>query len=409
MACGYNLRTRRPSQACPECGADVLVTIREAERRRIEQPMTLEGFSVTMRMMHILFGVALAAITFGIAELNGGRPMMVEWQSGEIQDYIGMLLGGVPARPFYPFIFFAGAAMIALVKNPEVLGRRLWVRAGLVIGVVIGAQYTLILFGSAGPLGMTAGGFAVVISLVISALAYAFPKRWLDWRLWTWLKPWHFWPIAAILFLIGLVLELVLSGSPFLVIALPIVLCLVLSPWLYMTTYSFALARVMRSVRRGYTATTNDEQLPWWMWLYGGLMGYGFAWAGSVLLAIESYAKLPKQPPDCYVCTAAANGHPRLVKSQPVRLASGRVMHANRQMRLCKAVELTLKTSTPRVHRAVRYVYDRIGPSLARWLKLPVAADLAYLMIAPIAWACGTILSLLIPGFRESVDRLYRD
>ena len=125
------------------------------------------------------------------------------------------------------------------------------------------------------------------------------------------------------------------------------------------------------------------------------------AWRGAYALALAEYAKLPTEPPpDCYVCTAAARGHRRWVGAD----ARG----CNDQMRHLKAAELALMALAPRLHRRLRRVYDAWGPSLARRLRRPLVADLAYALLKPLEWACREILRLAVEGADARARRLYR-
>lgn len=407
-ACGYNLRTRRPSQACPECGASVSAAITASEQRKARAPLTLEGFGVIARVLHVLFGVVLPIVPFLIAESSRG-PLLVEWQSGEWSDYVGMLLGGTPARPFYPLVILAGVALVALIAKPVVNGRKTWVRFALILGVVLAGQYTLILGMSFGLGSAVFAGCSIAAALAIAAGFVLVPASWCRWRFWSLFTPWRIVGITAGLAVLAILLGLLGDGGPFGILMMPVVLSVMFSPWVCLMVYLLACARICRSSRFVKAERVDGKDAPWWLLLFGGATGYGLAWAGSISLAIDAYAKLPTAPPDCYICTAAARGHARVVGSQQAVLRSGQTIRVNRQMRVCKAVELAIRATTPRGHRAMRHVYDRIGPVLAGRMSSPIAADMAYLMIAPIASLIGGLLTLLIPGFREATNRLYRD
>ncbi|MEZ6193135.1 MAG: DUF6688 family protein [Phycisphaerales bacterium] len=405
-ACGYNLRTRLPSQTCPECGASVSEAITVSEQRKTRPPLTLEGFGVATRVFYVLFGVVLPILPFLIVESNG-RPLLVEWQSGHWQDYIGMLLGGTPARPFYPLVILAGVAMVALIAKPVVNGRKNWVRFALLLGVILAGQYTLILGTSFGIGSAIFAGCSIAVALTIAAVFVFVPASWCRGRFWSFFTPRRKAGITIGLILLALLLGL-LTGNPFGPLMTPVVVSVLFSPWVCLVVYLLACARICRSSRLVKAGHVDGKDAPWWLLLFGGATGYCLAWAGSISLAIDAYAKLPTDPPDCYICTAAARGHARFVGSEPTALRSGQTIRVNRQMRTCKAVELAIKAITPCGHRALRRAYDRIGPVLAKRMSSPVAADLAYLVIAPVAWVCGGALSLIVPGFRETTDRLYR-
>ena len=144
------------------------------------------------------------------------------------------------------------------------------------------------------------------------------------------------------------------------------------------------------------------------MWTaIGSIAAYLAAWPGAVMLALHEYSKLPTSPPmGCYVCTAAAKGHPWLVRATPVTLADGRVMRVNRQMRVLKAGEMVLADCCPGLHRVLRRVYDAVGPRLAARVRSPWSADLAWLVFAGPALLVGVLL--WVGGRAARIGAAYR-
>ena len=121
---------------------------------------------------------------------------------------------------------------------------------------------------------------------------------------------------------------------------------------------------------------------------------------------LVEYSKLPLTDPACYVCSAAAHGHPGWVRSMPVGPAGIRV---NGQLRRLKFLEFALMAAFPTGHRMLRLIYDRIGPPLAsvcrrnRWF-----ADATFCMLVPIELSAIAVQRIF--GFRnDSVERLYRE
>lgn len=118
-------------------------------------------------------------------------------------------------------------------------------------------------------------------------------------------------------------------------------------------------------------------------------------WSVAVHSAIEHYEALPPPPEgDCYVATAASRGHARLVgaRNLPVR---GGVRRVTEQLLTLKAGELALKAAAPRLHRALRRVYDRVGPPIARRITTPWRADLAHLTLVPLSCLVQLALALV--------------
>ena len=103
-------------------------------------------------------------------------------------------------------------------------------------------------------------------------------------------------------------------------------------------------------------------------------------------MMLVEYAKLPANPPNCYVSSAAANGHSKLVKSFYVQAKAGANGYwVNRQMQRLKFLEFALKGISPRTHGCIRVGYNLIGPMLARLCKCNrLLADLTFLMLKPL-------------------------
>jgi hypothetical protein len=132
------------------------------------------------------------------------------------------------------------------------------------------------------------------------------------------------------------------------------------------------------------------------------------AWRGSFLWMLHEYSRLPTSPPpDCYVSTAAARGHPRLVHGRRRVSPHGDMHVVNAQMCTLKAAELLLASLSPGAHRACRWAYDRIGPTLASALVHPLLADAAYLALKPAEWLARAVLALLVPAQQDLIRRLY--
>ena len=125
-------------------------------------------------------------------------------------------------------------------------------------------------------------------------------------------------------------------------------------------------------------------------------------WIVAIQNAISAYDKLPKtNPPGCYICTAAQHGHAFLVRSESLN-----GIRVNTQLRTLKAGEIALRTILPRLHAMSRYVYDRLGPPLARRITNPWLADAAYLGLKPAEWLARAALALF--GATKLAQNLYQ-
>jgi len=139
-----------------------------------------------------------------------------------------------------------------------------------------------------------------------------------------------------------------------------------------------------------------------------GLGAYAGAWAMAVRQAIRMYQTLPPTPPArCYVASAAAGGHAGFVGSKDI-VVDGEPVAVNDQLRRLKAVEIALAEGWPAGHRAVRRVYDRCGPAVARvirrnrWL-----ADAAYVSLKPFEWVGVWIVRRKVADFHQLAADLY--
>ena len=96
------------------------------------------------------------------------------------------------------------------------------------------------------------------------------------------------------------------------------------------------------------------------------------AWRLSFIWMLEEYSQLPTTEPNrCFVCTAAARGHRRVVHGEDYRAPNGSLYRVNDQLRILKAFELLLLSTSPHAHCICRRVYDRVGPMLAAVLVHP--------------------------------------
>jgi len=137
------------------------------------------------------------------------------------------------------------------------------------------------------------------------------------------------------------------------------------------------------------------------------LAAYAGAWRIAWTTMLQQYAALPKSPPSCYIATAAARGHPWLVRAEQRFGPDGRAYRVNDQMRYLKAGELLLAVTCPSLHRLCRTIYDRLGPRLAACLVHPLLADAAYMALKPAEWLCRLLIAMLLPGWADLVRRMY--
>ena len=117
--------------------------------------------------------------------------------------------------------------------------------------------------------------------------------------------------------------------------------------------------------------------------------------AVKVPLAIRFFAALPPERPagygDCFVVSAAARGHPRIVGSHYDPQLERTV---NRQWRTLRAFESQLELHQPALHFRLRGLYNYIGPRIAARVRSPLTADFMFLLLKPIEWFARLYLSI---------------
>jgi hypothetical protein len=115
-------------------------------------------------------------------------------------------------------------------------------------------------------------------------------------------------------------------------------------------------------------------------------------WIGSVMLAKKEYLGLPNEPPDCFVVSAAMNGHERIVRPFLVEDSSGRQRQVNRQLLRFRQFEMLWTTASPRTHGWFRRMYNAAGPVIAAQIRTAWVADLMYLLLKPAELAAWLLL-----------------
>ena len=394
--CNYNLRTLALDATCPECGTPIHTTLEHRDGRKT-RPFSLYTLSPIMRTIGIVYAVLGPLLIVGMAASAPMEPIEVTHQSGEISDYIGVMLAGRSMWAFYPFLAWSYVAYTALMIRPIPMGRKWWVRAGLVLGCVLGIQYQLIIYGHM--MGLSTSFFvAVLVSLfplgVLAAVVFDYyakdAKRDPKPRDKRSMKAASISVIVtvSVLFVVGLV-----SRG---LILLPV---LFFGPYLMLMCMGAALCRLYRTDFD--KPMQRNKPIP----AAATAAGYIAAWPIAISQAQIVYNSLPLTYDGCYVCTASAHGHRWLTRAQPVVFADGNAMLVTRQMRTLKAGEHLLAERLPRLHRQMRRVYNRLGPGIASRIRSPWLADVSYLLFVPFAAGAWALLTLL--GRSSEIDRAY--
>ena len=336
------------------------------------------------RASYVLFLVVLPAFSFFSIEL-----LKPDWQTGKLSDYAILFLFPEASLLFFPLLAYSIVCYLLLLFQPTRFARSFVVRLGIYVGALLALQYSILV--------MIAGGSAAFVMVLtwIFPLIYSILYNKAIAR-WTAQKVNRFLFILALGVLLlgslvtrGSVAFLVLIG---LIMAAPfwsLLLSLLAANWLiknYETRFTFS---------RAFGLTT---------WL----AAYAAAWRFDILKMYKLYAALPPQPPpDCYIATAAAQGHPQLVGSWLVRRTNGETMRVNKQLQILKCAELALLAVKPGAHKMFRRVYDIIGKSLAKRMQNRLLADVAYLLLKPCDWLARLLLRRLVPEIDSISKKLY--
>ncbi len=351
------------------------------------------------RLLYAIVTIVLPIVCFALAYRGVGP----DWQSGRLADYTMIMLGGEVSKIFYPFLLYSMLCMLLLLISLRRFSRYFIVRFGIYSGVVLSLQFAVItgislfhledLFDVWTFYFIVFGGMACAIPVGINWLYEKARDRFGSKRTW--------YVIAGLCICAWIMVSVSYNSSsaPAFILFIVILACAPL--W----CLSIALTVSIRLFRH-YELDKFDRV---WrgLWVITWTTPFLLAWRVAVSRTLEIYALLPTSPPDCYVATAAARGHPGIVRSRPVARSGGRVTWVNPQMQHLKCAELTLMAMFPRTHRLLRQTYDLLGPWLARFLLHPILADVAYVLLKPIEWGARVVMKALVPNIDEIVDQTY--
>lgn len=340
------------------------------------------------RLLYALFLVGMPIISFVLAD-DVIRP---EWQSGRLSDYVGLLLNPEASLLFLVLLSYSVTCYILLLVNVEKFARLFLVRLGIYTGVLLAAQYSVLIVLAANSPVWWSVFIPVWMSLPILIKVYP----WVASR----------WGHRVVIIIIGVLivstsLVLALIDEAYLSVLIYILIGLVIGAPFW--SFLIALKAATWLFKNYETKPGAFHFLGITAWI--GL--YAAAWRHDVLKMLELYSALPTSPPDCYIATAAAQGHPHIVRSRPIQLTGGRQMSVNSQLQRLKCFELTLLVTAPRLHAVLRSVYDFIGPIFARRIKNPFVADLAYIVLVPFEWLATRVLRRLLPEFEIIANAMY--
>ena len=333
-----------------------------------------------LRVFHFATAIALPLICFAISAEH--YPAGPEWQRGKWFDYLGMIPSAKAGWPFYPLLLFAMYAAGRTIIQPRRAIDLPHIRIGLFTGVLLAWQYgyiqTVNIMSMDDPIVASLIGVIVPIGFV-AAMVFA---HWTSSKF-IWHRQWYLSPKGQTYFWGGILALglLTIVVSKLAAAGVIIVGSLVLAPGLTMTTF---VALSLLALRHGTPLNRQPQMIAWMLAWLGAFVA---AWATSYTGAIAAYAQLPTSNPACYIATAATRGHRRFVGRREINGVS-----LTPQLAMLKAGEFAIAARWPGVHRAMRGVYDVIGPRLATLIRNPVTADLVYVSLKPFEWL--TVLCL---------------
>ena len=336
------------------------------------------------RLVYSLFITLLPGFSFAATYL-----IMPEWQNGQLGSYIILLLLPKASWWFFPFLAYSIVCYLLLLLAPTRYAQSFVVRAGIYTGVLLALHYSILALIYA----LDSDAYVIILVWVFPSL-FSLAYRWASSK----------WAVAKVnqvlfLFLAGVLLigALISKGSIFVLILIGLMMA---APF-----WSFLMA--VRVAVWLYKTQETRLSLQRGLGFASWLAVYVAAWRYDILKMYELYAQLPPQPPECYVATAAARGHPQFVRARTVQLADGKLMQVNRQLQLLKCAELAVLAIHPSLHRSLRKMYDIAGKWLARRIQNPLLADVAYLLLKPCEWSVKSILQWIVPEIEAISKRMY--
>ncbi|MCA9447901.1 MAG: hypothetical protein KC931_12350 [Candidatus Omnitrophica bacterium] len=282
-----------------------------------------------------------------------------------------------------PFIILASLSSLKFLKNPTVECHSLWIRWGITLGMLVGLYFTLIVliaeheFNGDYPWNIYQRAFFL---LLVTFGFFILTLPWLSVRFQNFLQR-HLILFLATLLIIHLLIGFVYGFEA--AIFWPMILVRFAGPWYFATECCLTY-----SIWRHWIDEDGPDAgwKPIDFYLPSGLVStFLLSGCASFKIAQDLKATLPP-PGDCFIATAAAQGHPSIVHSWEITDEDGRIHRVNRQLLTLKEFEVRLMKSAPRFHAALREVYNRVGPMGARIIRPKLLADLAYFALKPVEW-----------------------
>lgn len=336
-----------------------------------------------VRIFNGIFITTMPIVSFWVTDL-----IKPEWQNGELSSFIALLLFPEASWLFFLLLGFSIISYWFLLFNFHRFAKSFTIRLGIYTGAALALHYSLLVF----IYSVASGSFILIPVWFFTIMFYYLVAK--TWTAPNLRKPW-LWIVLMALLIIVVITRVVLLSFAF-------VFMIMVAPLI-----SFLIAlRAALWLLENYEAPKLNA-------FHGlGIMAwiatYAVAWRYDILKMYELYAALPPQPPpDCYIATAAAQGHPRFVGSHSVQRADGVSMQVNGQLQRLKCAELALMAVNPSLHKILRKIYDMVGKALARRMTNPFVADVAYLSLKPAEWFAIIVLKWIVPEIESVARKMY--
>jgi len=343
--------------------------------------------SFLQRLLYGFFVVVMPFVNFAFVKL-----LKPDWQSGRLPDYINLFLSPESSFLFFPLLAYSVVCYILLLINSDRYAGSFIVRFGIYTGIFLALQYSVLTI------------LAVESSSSSFFILLAYFSPFIMSKLYFWLTTrWKASLVRNITLGLGitiLFIAMIAWETPF-------------APFIFIAFFLGAVAPFWSFLISGQVALwllKNHESkftLIRGLGIAAWLSAYVYALRFDILKMYELYAALPTQPPNCYIATAAANGHPHIVCSQSVNLKNGILMQVNPQLQRLKVAELALMAIAPSLHKRIRKMYDVSGKRLATHIQNPLLADVAFLLLVPVEWVSFAILKFIIPEIEIISKKMY--
>lgn len=348
-------------------------------------PPLLKSFP--QRLLYWIFIPAAPIFNFSFISI-----LAPEWQRGKFSDYMLLMLSPEAAALTLPLLGYSVLAYLKLISNEESQSESIVIRFGVYTGVILAFHYSL----------LTALTWEEPLIALVSIIFIFLPILISTFRVWikneSVFRTIIFGAVAILILWSGIAAA---SGNTS---TSPIFFLVVLIP---MSAPFWCFFIALQAARWLWKYHEPKLTLAHGLGLFAWLTAYGVALSYNISKMYELYAALPTQPPDCYIATAATNGHPIIVGSHEVQLQSGKSMRVNKQLQNLKCAELALQAAAPRLHKILRAAYDMTGKPLARKLQNPFLADVAYLLLKPFEWIAILALNLVLPTWKDFSSKMY--